>query len=251
MGEEAVFILRKTLAVIALPPLGPLILAIAGLALLNRRPRTARLLAWGGVLVLLAACLPAVSGALARAASCDGELDARAAGKAQAIVILGAGVREATEYGGETLGRLTAERVRYGARVARELRLPVLVSGGAIYSERTEADLMADALENEYGLPVRWREALSRNTRENAEKSAALLAAASVRTVVLVVHGLDVCRAQAEFERAGVNVIPAATFIVAESRLSPADFVPSVAALSVSHHALYELLARAARAGGL
>jgi len=38
---------------------------------------------------------------------------------AQAIVILGGGVRRnAPEYGGDTLGRLTLDRVRYGAMVA-------------------------------------------------------------------------------------------------------------------------------------
>ena len=51
-----------------------------------------------------------------------------------AIVILGGGVRRhAAEYGGDTLGQLTLERVRYGARVARLTGLPVLVSGGSVF----------------------------------------------------------------------------------------------------------------------
>jgi hypothetical protein len=36
------------------------------------------------------------------------------------------------EYGGDTLGRLTLERVRYGARVAKKTGLPVLVAGGSV-----------------------------------------------------------------------------------------------------------------------
>lgn len=249
--DDVLFLLRKAGALIALPPAAPLAVTLAGLALLGRRPRIGRLLAWGGVLTLLALCLPFVSVALARLASCGGALEAGAAQRAQAIVILGAGVRGAPEFGGETLGRLTLERVRYGARLARVLHLPVLVSGGALQSERTEADVMAEALTAEYGVVVTWREALSRNTRENAERSAPILAAAGVRTVVLVVHGLDVCRAQAEFERLGIEVVPAPTLIAGEGRLSPADFVPTAAALSISHHALYELLARATRAMAL
>jgi uncharacterized SAM-binding protein YcdF (DUF218 family) len=47
-------------------------------------------------------------------------LDLAQVSNAQAIVILGGGVRrEAPEYGGATLGGITLERVRYGARLAR------------------------------------------------------------------------------------------------------------------------------------
>ena len=53
------------------------------------------------------------------------------AADAEAIVILGGGTRRnAPEYGGDTLGRLTLERVRYGAQVAKLTALPVLVTGG-------------------------------------------------------------------------------------------------------------------------
>ena len=56
---------------------------------------------------------------------------------AQAIVILGGGVRRnAPEYGGDTVGRLTLDRVRYGAFVARATGLPVLVTGGVVRGTR-------------------------------------------------------------------------------------------------------------------
>ena len=48
-----------------------------------------------------------------------------------AIVILSAGRRTyAPEFGGETVDALALERLRYGADVARQTQLPVLVSGG-------------------------------------------------------------------------------------------------------------------------
>ncbi|MBK7593641.1 MAG: YdcF family protein, partial [Betaproteobacteria bacterium] len=68
---------------------------------------------------------------------------------AQAIVIPGGGVRRnAPEYGGDTLGRLTLERVRYGARLAKQTGLPLLVTGGSVTGNTVpEAVLMKEALE--------------------------------------------------------------------------------------------------------
>ena len=116
-----------------LPPTGPLLLALAGLALLGRRPRLGRALAWLGLGALLVLSLPLVSHALLRSLEAPA-LDLRRPGEAQAIVILGGGIRRnAAEFGGDTLARLTLERVRYGALVARTTRLPVLVSGGSVF----------------------------------------------------------------------------------------------------------------------
>ena len=114
-------------------------------------------------------------------------------------MILGGGVRTAPEFGGETLGRLTLERVRYGARVARQTTLPVLVSGGVVYGGTAEAVLMKRALEEELNVAVRWTEERSRDTRSNAAESAAILRPAGVQRVLLVAHGFDMPRATAEF----------------------------------------------------
>src|SRR6185295_16851084 len=161
------FAAKKALAALVLPPTGPLLLALVGLALLGRRPRLGRVLAWAGVVVLLALSLPVVSHLLLRSLQAS-VLNLQRIGDAQAIVILGGGVRRnAPEFGGDTLGRLTLERVRYGALVARTTKLPVLVSGGAVYGGSTEAALMKRALEQEFDVQVRWAEERSRDTRSN------------------------------------------------------------------------------------
>lgn len=103
--------------------------------MLGARPRLGRALAWLGVGSLFLLSLPVVSHALLRSLE-PPALDLRRPGEAQAIVILGGGVRRnAAEFGGDTLARLTLERVRYGALVARATRLPVLVSGGSVSGE--------------------------------------------------------------------------------------------------------------------
>jgi uncharacterized SAM-binding protein YcdF (DUF218 family) len=172
--------------------------------------------------------------------------------QAEAIVILGGGVRpQAPEFGGDTLGRLTLERVRYGAFLARQTGLPVLVAGGAPEEGvRAEAELMREALQREFGVPVRWSEDQSRNTRENAANAAAILSAEAVRRVLLVTHGFDVRRARALFEAAGLEVIAAPTQVPGPGSPSVAEFLPSASALAVSHLALYELAALAAQAAG-
>ena len=167
-------------------------------------------------------------------------------------MILGGGTRRrAAEYGGDTLGPLTLERVRYGARVARLTALPVLVSGGVTFGEKAEASLMRQSLEQEFGVPVRWIEPESRNTHENAVRSAEILRAEGIRQVVLVAHEFDMERARAEFAKEGIATVAAPTGIVSPGGRTWIDYVPSLGALSQSYYALYELLANLARRVGL
>lgn len=106
---------------------------------------------------------------------------------------------------------------------------------------------MKQALEGEFGVPVKWAEAKSRNTHENALNSAAILRAAGIHRVILVAHGFDMRRAKAEFVAAGLKVMAAPTGIPGTGHDSPLELMPSAAALQGSYYALYELLANAVR----
>lgn len=246
------FVAKKLLGGLVLPPTGPLLMAIAGLLMLKWRPRLGRGLAWIGVGALFLLSMPVVEGGLAWLLYRDGPVDLRRVHDAQAVVILGGGLRRETpEYGGDTLGRLTLDRVRYGAWMARKTGLPVLVTGGSFGGSAAEADVMARALEDEFGIAVRWRETNSYNTHENAKFSAVILKQAGVARVLLVSHGFDVPRAKAEFEAAGLQVIPAPTHVSEFSVDSPLDFMPNMAALHGSYYVCYELLAGVARALGI
>jgi len=120
---------KAVLKALVLPPTGPLLVAVLGLALWRRRPRLGAGLAWTGVLSLLVLSLPAVASLLIRSLDIAAPFDRTRAAQAQAIVILGGGTRrDAPDYGGDTLGTLTLERVRYGARIARLTGLPVLAT---------------------------------------------------------------------------------------------------------------------------
>jgi uncharacterized SAM-binding protein YcdF (DUF218 family) len=249
MLMDDLFRWKPLLKALVLPPTGPLLLALLGLALAGRHRRLGRMLATLGVVALLLLSLPAVAALLIRFVDDSQPLDIARAASAQAVVILGGGIRhDAPEYGGDTLGRLTLERVRYGARVARQTRLPVMVVGGPGPSaHETEAALMKAALESEYGVPVRWVEDRSQNTHENAQMAAAILRPDGVRKIVLVAHGFDMPRATAEFAAAGTEAIPAPTGIAGSRRGILLDYVPSAEGLQGSYYALYELLANAVR----
>jgi len=236
---------KLAVTALVLPPGGPILLVVLGVSVLRRRPRTGRALALIGAAALWLCSLPVVANVLVTALGGARPLDMAAAKKADAIVILGGGVRaKALEYGGDTLGRLTLERVRYGAYLARQTGLPVLVTGGALKPDvRAEADLMREALEREYALPVRWVEDRANDTRQNAANAAKILAAEGKRRVVLVMHGFDVLRATGLFEAAGLVVIAAPTQVPRWDGLEVADLLPSASALHTSHLALYEVLA--------
>lgn len=131
--------------------------------------------------------------------------------RADVIVVLGAG-REQDDpgWGSDQPGSMGVERLRYAARLARASGLPLLTTGGLHYGQPpSEAALMAEVLERDYGLPVRWREEASRTTWENARFSAELLQAQGVRRVVLVTQAWHMPRARWCFEQAGFEVVVA------------------------------------------
>ena len=240
--------LKALFKAIVLPPTGPLLLAATGLWLVRRMPRAGRTIAWTGILLLLGLSTPMVAYLLLIWVDASPAVDVERARSAQAIVILGGGIRrDAAEYGGDTLGRLTLERVRYGARVARLVGLPILVTGGSVFGGEPEAKLMRSALEGEFGVPVRWAETQSRNTHENAVRSAEILAAEHISRIVLVAHSFDLPRARAEFAAQGIEAVVAPTGIPRWEIDTALDVLPNLAALQNSYFALYEIFANVAR----
>lgn len=246
------FWLKKGAALLLLPPLLPLLTIVFGLLLVRGHRRAGLALAWGGVALNLALVHPLSVGWLLHGLEAEHALDPARAREAQAIVILGAGKRSfAPEYGGETINRLALERLRYGARLARETGLPVLVAGGAPSGEVPEASLMQAALQQDFGISPRWVERASRDTRQNAAFAAVPLHAAGVRRILLVTHAAHMPRAQAEFEAQGLQVIPAPTGWLgggenSESGGHLSHFLPSQNSAYAGWFALHERLGLAA-----
>lgn len=239
---------KKLLATLLLPPVLPLLPLLGGLLLLRRRPRAARALLWSGLALQFALIIPLTVAPLLASVERMPALTPQASASAQAIVILGAGRREhAPEYGGQTVNRLALERLRYGAHLARRTDLPVLVSGGSSDSSAiAEAALMKTVLEEDFGVAVRWTEAASWDTRQNARLSAKLLNEAGIHRILLVTHAAHMRRASREFEAAGLEVIPAPTaWLAGEEGAAPGklrSWMPSPNTAYAGWFALHEML---------
>ena len=238
-------------AAVIVPPTSLIVLALAGLWLARRRRAAGATLAACSLVALLVLSLPVVAFSLMGRLEPPPLAGTRAVGDARAIVVLGGGVaRGAPDWGGDTLGVFTLQRVRYGARLAKVTRLPVLVTGaGPLNGRPGEAALMRDALEQEFGVPVRWFDERARTTAGNAREAAALLRAAGIGHVVLVTSAFHVPRARRAFEQAGLQVVAAPTGYVGYVGDAGAAFewthlVPGGDALRVSYLALREMAAR-------
>jgi uncharacterized SAM-binding protein YcdF (DUF218 family) len=158
-----------------------------------------------------------------------------------AIVVLSADARRSAVPGvPDTVGRLTLERLAEAARQQRRLGLPILVSGGGPRGTSL-ALLMSRVLQEDFRVPVQWREERSRNTFENALYSAEILRGAGIPAALVIAHPWDMARALWSFRAIGYPVVPSPTPEDGRPPLSLAAFLPQVPALLESYQALHEL----------
>ncbi len=157
-----------------LPCSSLLLLNLIGLISLSNHKKMGLTLVFSSILGLYFLSIPLVSNCLASLLETSPKLvlTSLAQKNYQAIVVIGSGLRSnGNEYGDEmTVNSRTLERLRYTAILARQTRLPILVSGGKVFesNEPPESVLMTKVLENEFNIAVRWQENHSRNTAENA-----------------------------------------------------------------------------------
>jgi uncharacterized SAM-binding protein YcdF (DUF218 family) len=234
---------------VVVPPVSLVLLGLFGLWLRRRQPTAGGALTGFSLLALLVLSLPATAFGLMTLLEEPPLPDRRSVDGAQAIVILAGGVaRGAVEWGGDTVGAFTLQRLRYGARLARETKLPVLITGAAPHDGLPgEAAMMREVLRDEYGVAVRWFDERARTTAGNAREAAALLRAAGVGRIVLVTNAFHMPRARRAFERSGLQVVAAPTGYLgyAGGAFEWTHLVPNGDALRVSYLALREMAAAA------
>ena len=242
-------LLLQVLERMALLPGGPILLLFIGMALW-----WAKGIWWPAVLaawLLWLVSLPVTTETLWRWMEIPEPFDpAGPKGREQAIVILGTHrYSRAPEYGGrDNMAGLGLERVRYGAWLQQRVGLPILVSGRGYRApgERSEARIMQDILENEFGARVAWIEERSHNTYENALYSAAILKQAGIRRILLVTHAYHMPRAREAFEQMGLEVTPAATvyFCTFGSEYAFLDWLPEQRAFQRNRLLIHEIVGR-------
>lgn len=208
-----------------------------------KRARVAAWAAWAGLWVLSTPIVTAylVHWTETRPPPLDEALAGRDLGRA-ALVVLAGGIRthDPAVPLRERLDGATTQRVLTGARLWHEHHFGTIVLTG---SPPTETACMADLMVA-LGVPAEHitREPRATNTRENAAYSVEILRRRAVETVVVVTSATHLRRAQREFGRAGVEIIPAAAELTGLNPMGLDALLPSAGALSRAHVALHELL---------
>ena len=223
-----------------LPPMGIAWLALLALLFIKRWPRTAIATLWLSCVSLIVLALPSVAAGLLASINPQ-PLDAKLAKTADAVMILGGGLRRATPEYGDTLSQHSLERTRYGAKLAKELNLPILVTGGQVFGGKPEAEVMAATLK-EFGTSARWVEKRSRHTRENAIFSQAILKEDKVQRALLVTHDYHMRRSMAHCEAAGLICLSAPVTSRSKASDSWIEQLPNVGALRDSGQYIHEIV---------
>ena len=236
--------LTNLAAALLLPPLNLLLIALAGLLLWRTRPRLARTLLAGSITLLWLLSTPLLSEYLLHSLESTPLTLADNTDTAEAVVVLGGGTyTNAPEYAGDTVGSLTLQRIRYAAKLNREIKKPVLLTGGRpLGNSLSEAFLMKQVMQGEFHGKVQWIEEESNNTLENALYSYRLLHAEGITRIYLVTHAWHMPRALYAFRKAGFEVIPAPTVFTTRYQLNLLAFMPSAGALHSSQLFLHEVI---------
>lgn len=265
------FVVSKIVTFVLLPPGLLVLLLVAALALGCRKKRKPALVLAGVAAFLLYALSARVvsdllilpledrypplasqadiagnGGVGSDGAGSDGE-----AAKAPVVVLGGGSVDRSPEEGMRaSLCPEPEKRLVYGLKVARELKRPLIFSGGRTWQGReieSEADAARTFIARYFvasgvaasGGGVSYDD-LSRTTRENARFAARLSGSPSV---ILVTSAYHMPRAVLSFRKEGLSVLPAPTDYKANrSPYTIADFLPTSEAFGNSYKALHEYL---------
>lgn len=239
------------LLIALISPLGCSLVLLLGALLLGVAKRSwwAGVMGWAGVLWLSVWSLPVSSHALrgfVESAYAQRAVDTTPA--AEAIVVLGGGVRPPEVLGQAPDLNAAADRVWHAARLFHAAKAPwVVMSGGSDMSTAATSEALAmRQFAQDLGVPSAaiLLEERSRNTRQNAQFTAEILKSKGVSRILLVTSALHMRRAVLLFESQGLTVIPAATDHEARSNFSASDWLPEAGALEGSARAMKEIVGR-------
>ncbi len=256
---------KPLLSALVLPPVPFLLLTLIGARLLlPRRGLGWFVIAFSVAMLWLSACtgavremtrfmlLPPAALSFDRVRELKGEVAER---KPVAIVILGAGSEPfAPEYGVGSLTDASLERLRYGLWLGKETGAPIAFSGGIGWAQADsapEARIAAKIAADEFGHPIKWKDEDSRDTRENAARTIALLKPAGIDHIVLVTHGYHMPRAMRDFTQAagpGIQIEAAPMGLAKKVDAGVLDWIPSSRGFRQMRDTLHEVFGKLAGA---
>lgn len=238
------FELTKYLTTIILPPFNVLILWILSLIFFILKWRKLGILTTIlGVGILYIFSLPYTSQKLHDSLITEDNLTLDDYRSAQAIVLLGGGLRDSKELFSQwAISPIPLERMRYAAYLQKETQLPLLITGSSP-TGISEAKVMADELAMFFHIPTQWIEGKAKTTKENAQFSRDILKAEGIHKIVLVTSQWHMMRSKLLFEQAGFEVLPAsvgAGVTPPTYGINAMYFIPQSGALHSNMHSLKE-----------
>jgi uncharacterized SAM-binding protein YcdF (DUF218 family) len=230
-------------ALLLLPPAGPLLLLALGAILWRRRKHVGLTLVLLGFAALWLSSLEIVGHSLIRTLEPPPVSQSELANASAIVVLGGARIQASPEYGEDTVSPQPLARLRYAARLARSSGLPILVTGGKPYGGTlSEGEAMARALKQDFNTPATWIEDRSNTTSENATLSFAILQPTGRTRIALITSAWHMPRARLAFRTAGFDVIAAPTSYYSRHDAKVTDWLPSAEGLYATRVALWELI---------
>lgn len=238
------FILKKIVSSLILPPTCLALLAFLGLWLSRKHPKAGKTLIALSATTLIILSLPITGNALLQRLEALPPISETDLHKIQAIVVLGGGKNnQAPEYGfTDTVSSTSLERIRYAAYLQQMVDVPIIVTGGAPFGGRTEAEAMSEALLRDFHAKHVVVERLSNDTADNARNTAHLLNELGISRIALISQAWHLPRAAYAFERAGLAVYPAPTGFTRPEPELISLWLPQAGALDRSCTAIKEWL---------
>ena len=204
------FIFKKLITPFILPP-GIFIVALVCTAVyLRRRSRAGAIVCAVLAAAMWVSSTKVFSDALLR--PLEYKYSAPAAPAGDVIVVLGGGAYDADEVysAGERLQPGSLERVSAAALLQKRTKLPVIVSGGVVFSSIAEADAAGACLE-ELGVPAKAiiREVAARDTYENAVFTRRICGERGYEKIILLTSASHMPRSVYLYKKAGfTDIVP-------------------------------------------
>ncbi len=241
------FLVKKWVTPFLLPPgLFVLFLVVAGLWCFRRRSWTGTWvsLMMGGLIWGLSVppTVDLLVGGLEQEATLPKEI------RADVIVMLGgAAYQNVADLSGRGApGPGTMERMVTAARLYRRLQVPIIVSGGRVFSEADSVALLTKRFLVDLGVPAAHilLEDRSRDTYENALYSKQICERHGFQRPLVVTSGYHLKRARLSFEKVGLEVtpFPCAMTTYPGKVYNWHHWLPSATALAGTSAALHEWL---------
>lgn len=247
------FLLKKLIAPLLAPLNFALIMIFIGLILLwaTKRQKAGKIFASAGMLWLLLASYGFVSDTLLAPIEWQNApiLNTAAIPESQSIrwiVVLGGGHTTDNRLPANTqLSDPSLIRLIEGIRLHRQISgSRLLLSGGGVYSEGTDAETMSQAA---ISLGVKSEDiVLESESRDTEEEARIIKPMIGTEQFILVTSASHMPRALALFRKEGMNPIAAPTQyqVKAAPSIGPWAFYPGVESLGKSDRAIYESLGR-------